>query len=661
MVRQHDTKRGKIAPKSFTGIFLSNLLTGSICVIFTVLVSPVPKACSQELVFLSDRDYVNRLSMDLKGTRSTVEESGTPSDQIDSLIDEYMQTEEFGNRILWLGNDIFLTRTIYLPYFIFSYDYQDEHARTDVTKAVGEEPIRLFEYIVRNDLPLTELVTADYTISNSTTAWFWDIDYPGPYYGAQWLKSRYKDGREHAGILSQSSFYFRYGDSFTNRARHRANNISRIFVGDDHLLRNVSIDLRLGNADPELDLRDATLHKEGCVACHSTMDGIGSHLLGFNLGPAGQDLFARQNFGTFSYQGVERAQLKTGYSMAYYGYPSRGLKDLGNYIASDPGFARTMATHIYRFFMHRDVDYRDRDLMNGLATTLADSGFSTKALIKAIVKSDEYRAVGVVGGPTKAISIPNPENGMTPAYAWRELEAELASSKDSEEHPAWLATILRSHAIAAGYAERAAPSTRLPVNPDKGTGQVVNPPPAEEVIQPFKLATPEQLHSLGLELTGEMWDYYQGGIRSPGGFPHLEYNEDVKVAAGGYGGDQIIARRWDVPPTYLLVVERWAQVLADDILRRELSQSVPQAQRRVFTIGTGKEDPREAETIARLQIADWFLRFYGETVDPNGPEVDDVFGVLLLAFEELGHHWQIPIAWSHILAMMLSDLRIALY
>jgi hypothetical protein len=640
----------------------------AISIFLCVGLSSSSSIAQTEYVFLEHPEYIKRLAMDLKAVRPTEAEMATSPEAIEGLVDSYMETPEFLAVVRWLANDIFLTRFSFVEYFRDSYDYEEEESRWDVALAVGEEPIRLFEYIVKNDLPLTELVTADYTVANATLAWFWDIDYPGPYYGSQWMKGRYKDGRQHAGVLSQTSFFYRYPTTLTNRNRHRANQITRIFLDDDHFLRDVSLDQRLGAADPNLNLLNAARYDPGCVACHCTLDGIGAHLFGYSYGPEGQALYARETFAHFSPQGVQRSLSQVLREPNYYGYPSGGLKDLGNYIAKDPRFARTMVKHIYRFLLHRNLDYRDRDLLNELSDFFVASDFNTKALIKEIVTSQEYRAVGVVGSEksekTEPESAPLPPKDLS--AKWKALEAEVMSAKIGAASKAELLDMIRVHAIETGYSQRAALDAG--VSPLKSGGEkatAVEPQAPEDLIQPFKLATPEQLHSLGKQLVGEIWNGWEAGQWMPEPFPHLEYNTDVKIAAGGYDGRVVIDRRWSVPPTYLLVLERWAEVIAEDVAERELGESVHWSQRTVFTLITGKEEPQEAEPAIRAQIADWFKRFYGETVDPWGADVDDVFGILLLARDEnrerFGDWYSIEVAWSHVLGTMLSDVRIALY
>ncbi|MCA9437448.1 MAG: DUF1592 domain-containing protein, partial [Candidatus Omnitrophica bacterium] len=257
----HHTGLSVEIPKSRT----SPLFAKSFFLALLFLFSSVSTS-AEEYVFLNPHEHVMRIAMDLTGGRPSEEDFAIAESNLDSVIKRYMQTPEFSEQMMWLANDIFLVRTDFVEYFRDSYEYDRREVRYQVAKAVGEEPLRLFDYIVRNDRPITELVTADYTVANATLAMFWNIDYPGEYGSDQWLRGRYLDGRQHAGVLSQTSFFYRYNNTITNKNRHRANNVTRMFLGDDHLLRNVGSELRI--ADPEQDFLDLTLSNPACLACH---------------------------------------------------------------------------------------------------------------------------------------------------------------------------------------------------------------------------------------------------------------------------------------------------------------------------------------------------------------------------------------------------------
>lgn len=584
---------------------------------------------------------------------------------LEAFVEACLHSPEFGERMLWLANDLFLTRTDFVEYFMSSYNYNDKPTRWDVVRSVGEEPLRLYQYIVENDRPLTDLVAADYTVADSTLAWFWGISYAGPVQGSAWLPGRYRDGRDHAGVLSQTSFYYRYPSTPSNKHRGRANQITRIFLDDDHFLRDVALELRRG-ADQNEDLDNAIMTSPGCISCHSSLDGIAAHLNGFALGPDRHSLYARVNFSHFSPQGVERWPMVHQRGMAYYGYPSRGLRDLGQYIARDPRFATTLTKHILRFLLHRNLDYRDRDRIERFSRVLVDSGYNTRALIKAIVLSEEYRTVGTPGGAPLEKSaalgkgaVLEGEPAPLPLGEYAALTAALLQSLDAEVEDA--TERARRERFLLSHAPAAARGASVKADRKASGGDRLA---TAAQVQPFKLATPEQLHALGRQLTGETWDGNEGGMRETADFGALEYNTGIKVAAGGYDGFLILERRWTVSPTYMLVLARWAEVLADDIYDRELRYSVPWSARRIFTRITGKEDPLEAEPAVRQQIADWFLRFYSEEVDPWSPAVDDAFGMLLLAWTESGSSpgsRNIRAAWEQTLALLLSDPRVAMY
>ena len=48
-----------------------------------------------------------------------------------------------------------------------------------INVSVTEAPLRLVEHVVRNDLPLTEIVTADYVMADSNVATVWGLPYSG--------------------------------------------------------------------------------------------------------------------------------------------------------------------------------------------------------------------------------------------------------------------------------------------------------------------------------------------------------------------------------------------------------------------------------------------------------------------------------------------------
>lgn len=97
---------------------------------------------------------------------------------LDQALDAMMREEAFYDRVRDIYNDRFLTRRYHslnpdnaidlLSRTDFpnadAWDGSDvENAFEYANDAIAEEPLRLIEYILRNDLPYTKVLTADYT------------------------------------------------------------------------------------------------------------------------------------------------------------------------------------------------------------------------------------------------------------------------------------------------------------------------------------------------------------------------------------------------------------------------------------------------------------------------------------------------------------------
>ena len=84
-----------------------------------------------------------------------------------------MDDPRFLERVRQIFNQKFLTRTGN------TYGYMaNGYSNAEVGSAIGNETLQLISYVVENDLPYTEIVTADYTIANPALAHIWDLDYP---------------------------------------------------------------------------------------------------------------------------------------------------------------------------------------------------------------------------------------------------------------------------------------------------------------------------------------------------------------------------------------------------------------------------------------------------------------------------------------------------
>ena len=161
-------------------------------------------------------------------------------------------------------------------------------------------PLELIAYVVENDLPYTEILTADYIMANPWAAaaygastWFNDPDDVHEFKPSR-ISSYYRKGDgfiyeydpvlghhvldpgplitdyPHAGILNTTSFLLRYPTTATNRNRARARWTYYHFLALD-VEKSAS-----RTTDPVAleDTNNPTMHNPACTVCHSVLDPV---------------------------------------------------------------------------------------------------------------------------------------------------------------------------------------------------------------------------------------------------------------------------------------------------------------------------------------------------------------------------------------------------
>lgn len=367
---------------------------------------------------------------------------------IEKLLPDLMKEVAFYVRIKEAFNDIFLTVGIEdNAETILSYDhfeksrlwYQNfdlnhlpepdrQKARwklADVYRdALLQEPLRLIEFIVRNDRPFTELVTADYIMVSPYTArgygifediksQFINVDDPFEYIPAKLnaLKNRAGKFQEsatglypHAGFLSMFHYLRRYPSTETNRNRLRARMFYQHFLGVDIMqLAPRSTDASAVASKYEIP----TMQAADCVVCHRTIDPVAGvfqdHDFEGHIGPR-KDGWYRDMFSA----GFEGEDLPANERW-------RATQWLAERTIKDPRFAVAMVEHVYYILFGRkvmqapeDIDdpafnvkrqaYRmQRRLIRQTASQFASSGFNLKSVFQSLIISDFYRAEALEG------------------------------------------------------------------------------------------------------------------------------------------------------------------------------------------------------------------------------------------------------------------------
>jgi hypothetical protein len=453
-----------------------------------------------------------------------------------------------------------------------------------------DQPLRLISFIVREDRPFTEVLTANYTVMNpqlmdvfglapQSRITFKDFD--------QWRKIdalTFRRGLNDAfdlplaGILTTSSFLGRYPSTPTNRSRARARVIYQVFLGTDLF--------QLSKRDIDTSSLSSIINPESntaaCSVCHRVMDPVAGIFRGFEEHPDG---FAGFSFNpTRPWHGEMKAPgLGTTVMPAEdYGAAARWG---AHAIVKDPRFplalakaalegvtgARLMAypTNTSASTFERDLDAWDAqdEYLRWLAQRFVQSNFSYRALLRDIVTGPFYRGIG--------------------------------------------------------------PSTNGRLDEMLGFG---------------KPLSPEQLSKKLFATTGV--GFVQGWYTNyTKGFRPYDYLTDAYVLqAGGLDSVNVSKRSSDLGPLRSAVLERMAAFVS--CRATSFDFSLPPSSRRLFpsvepTFAPTKQQGNQwvadanGEAAVRKGLVFLFDRLLGETLDPASPRVDEALALFTEVHQSL--------------------------
>lgn len=412
----------------------------------------------KDVTMLDDRRLLRRATLSLAGRLPTETELAAVAKDgrkaMSAILNAVMKEEAFYTRLREGFNDIFLTTGLdgATEAAVLSYEHfektrlwyqkhdlshiKDEKERkqagyklaNDYRQALRGEPMKLVEYIVRNDRPFTEIVTADYILVSPYTARGYGIfdeikdqfknpDDPFEYVPVKLkaLVSRDKNSKEsnmdsatgfypHAGLLSAFQYLVRYPTTETNRNRLRARMYYQHFLGVDVL----ELAARVSDAAATTaKFKVPTMQAAECVVCHKTLDPVAGLFQDYwrfaDLG-----VYGKRKGGWFTDMfgaGFEGEDLPKGDRW-------RALQWLGERTAKDPRFATTMVEHVCYILTGRKVLLPPKGLddplyaararayaeqrkqVEAIAAQFVKSGFNLKVAFTEWVLSDFYRADG---------------------------------------------------------------------------------------------------------------------------------------------------------------------------------------------------------------------------------------------------------------------------
>jgi hypothetical protein len=371
-----------------------------------------PQEVAPPLQALDAPRLLRRIRLALRGTlpaAAVLDAVAADPAALDPLIDAYLADPALQERMVDLLAEQWWTR---VDEFDVRYEDYDLRATEEFPfeRSVGEEPLRLAAHVIAEDLPWSEVVTADYTVANEVLGELWPLDYPDGETG--WRVARYTDDRPAAGALASNGLWWRYTTTPSNMNRGRAAALSRIFLCVDYIARPINFSAASTDlADPEVAIRTDPY----CLNCHSSLDPIAASFFGFWW----RSLYSRIEEDRYHPEREVLAEETLGLAPAWFGDPISGLAELGPAVASDPRFTSCAVETFSRGLLRRPVAPEDQAQLEALRRTFLEAGSRPKALLRAILAMPQYRAAAV-------------EEGADATWDTRESTARLLSPEQLE-------------------------------------------------------------------------------------------------------------------------------------------------------------------------------------------------------------------------------------
>jgi len=473
-----------------------------------------------------------------------------------------------------------------------------------------EAPLELIAYVVENDRPYSEILTADYAMFNPIanfavegTATFTDEEdfsefQPGQMTGAYSPSDEavYEELIEldtvnvvdpgplridypHAGVLNSLAFLARYPTTATNRNRARAR-WSFLHFLDFDIERSAP---RTTDSVALADTNNPTLFNANCTVCHSTMDPVAGVFQNYS-----DEGFYRQSFGGLDslddfykypedgsptpYQFGDtwyRGMRTPGVFSATAPDASSSVQWLASQIVTEPGFGTAavkfwwpalIGTEVLRLpEVESDVDYQSQLVaynaqnqeIQDLASQFMSGGQNLKNLLVEMVMSSWFRAESV-------------DN------------AQLSSE------------LLAAHQLAELGSE--------------------------------KLLTPERLQRKTAAITGFNWNSYTELILNKN---DTGLGEVYRLYYGGINSSSVTRRATVMTPLMSTVAMTHALESACPIVLKEFI--LPASDRRLFEGIEDSVTPTNGEAEIRQKLVQLHQRMLGKTYADNSQEINDAY------------------------------------
>ncbi|HVH43983.1 MAG TPA: hypothetical protein VM925_16640 [Labilithrix sp.] len=560
-----------------------------------------------------------KAAITLAGRYPTDQElAGVATDEgLDAFVLALTNEELFYDRLREIWNDALLTErgldagieTSYnnAPWLHDdSYPQYTSETRTWTTASVTEEPMRYVEYVVRNNLPFSDVVNGNYVVANPYIAKMYGLPHDAPLTPESFLDWRRIDfspvqnreddgvvktsGMPVAGVLSTPAFLTRWETTPTNRGRKRARIVLKNFLATD-IFKFAS---RPVDSTALTSVQNPTLNSPMCSVCHSVIDPIAGGFRGF-----GENQLVRFDAD----DGWHDEMLPPGINGADMPPQSYGnaLMWLGAQIPKDRRFGISVAQIMYRGIVGDEPLAFPQDKA---AADYADRVRAYNIQNDWFVKVGDAFAGGVAGA--------NP-----PKYDLRKLVVAIVNS--------------------AYFRADSGDASKDGLHDGLGQGRVLTP----EMLGRKYRATTGLYYFAGEAAAKNERRARDGYLRSD-----LVEDREWRLVYGGIDSGDVTKRTETMSPIMMATSQYAGSIVACRATSYDFTK--PIADRRLFRTvemtttpftRANKDQPLvpvpDAERKIRDTIVHLFFRLLGETVLASSEEVNDVYALFVDVWKDL--------------------------
>lgn len=390
------------------------------------------------------RGYLYKLTENLVSRQPTDDELSEVDQYgagaLEGILDQLIEEEDYLSRIEEIYNDLLhMRKTPNVRSYARNvasrngghHEWYEEYAngnnalrnylRTQTNAALQGEALALIRFVVDNNLPFSEILTANYTMVNAFSAHYYGVqgqvhfrslDDPA-YPEAPWDPADYQMvnlGYPHAGVVSTPAYLITYPTTATNINRARSATFYAKFLDTDIMA--------IGGSRPssdDLEAANATLANPACTGCHSVMDPVAS---------AFKHWVGETYINYKSLLSEKDWPLSTLLPLAFNGesadyYEPQPLPWLTERAAQDPRFARATVKHLFvpitgHELMSAPIEgasdievgayQRQQQDISKLAERFIAGGYQLKALTKDLLLSEYAPRFNRFGGTRRLLT-----------------------------------------------------------------------------------------------------------------------------------------------------------------------------------------------------------------------------------------------------------------